>query len=200
MMIQKSTRRLVASGNSETEGRGKIGPHNLHISADCVPHMEKVFSFVRQRYGQNLLRVEHCAFLEVIRLFQSVGCARSKHQYPTVVQTESEIISLEAGLRMDGLPALDLVECGDRSVTFIEEYRITTRNHESKGQQQSSVSHSSTESEIMSLDAGLRMDGLLALDLWDIVVEVLRSTNNTVRPNHNGIEETRARPKSKAKT
>ena len=40
---------------------------------------------------------------------------------------------------------------------------------------QTSVSHSSTESEIISLDAGLRMDGLPALDLWDIVIEVLRS-------------------------
>ena len=30
-----------------------------------------------------------------------------------------------------------------------------------------SVSHSSTESEIISLDAGLRMDGTPALDLWD---------------------------------
>ena len=44
------------------------------------------------------------------------------------------------------------------------------------------------------------MDGLLALDLWDRVIEVLRSTNNTVKPNHNGIEETRARPTSQAKT
>ena len=32
---------------------------------------------------------------------------------------------------------------------------------------QTSVSHRSTESEIISLDAGLRMNGLLALDLWD---------------------------------
>ena len=31
---------------------------------------------------------------------------------------------------------------------------------------QTSVSHSSAESEIISLGAGLRMDGLLALDLW----------------------------------
>ena len=31
---------------------------------------------------------------------------------------------------------------------------------------QTSLSHSSTESEIISLDAGLRMDGSLALDLW----------------------------------
>ena len=35
----------------------------------------------------------------------------------------------------------------------------------------------------MSLDAELRMDGLLALDLWDVVSEVLRS-NNTKTPSH----------------
>ena len=57
---------------------------------------------------------------------------------------------------------------------------------------QSSVSHSSTESEIISLDARLRMDGLLALDLWDIVIEVLRSTNNNVQAKHTSIQETGA--------
>ena len=46
---------------------------------------------------------------------------------------------------------------------------------------QTSVSHSSTESEIISLDAWLRMDGIPALDLWDVVIEVLRSTNDTAR-------------------
>ena len=60
---------------------------------------------------------------------------------------------------------------------------------------QSSVSHSSTESEIISLDAGLRVDGLLALDLWDMVIEVLRSTNDTVQTNHNGIWGIGAIPK-----
>ena len=35
---------------------------------------------------------------------------------------------------------------------------------------QTSVWHSSTESEIISLDAGLRMDGIPALDLWDPIV------------------------------
>ena len=48
---------------------------------------------------------------------------------------------------------------------------------------QTSVFHSSTEFEIVSLDAGLRMDGLPALDLQDIVIEVLRSTINTARQN-----------------
>ena len=32
---------------------------------------------------------------------------------------------------------------------------------------QTAVSHSSTESEIISLDTGLRLDGLPALELWD---------------------------------
>ena len=38
---------------------------------------------------------------------------------------------------------------------------------------QSSVSHSSTESEVISLDAGLRLDGNPVLDPWDLVKEVL---------------------------
>ena len=48
---------------------------------------------------------------------------------------------------------------------------------------QTSVSHSSTESEIISLDAGLRMDGLPALDLWDVVSEVLRSSKSAKNTN-----------------
>ena len=48
------------------------------------------------------------------------------------------------------------------------------------------VSHSSTETEIISLDAELRLDGLLALELWDLIVSVLRNmtqtTERTVRP------------------
>ena len=44
---------------------------------------------------------------------------------------------------------------------------------------QTSVSHSSTESEIISLDAGLRMDGILPLDLWDLIVAVLGNTNQS---------------------
>ena len=43
---------------------------------------------------------------------------------------------------------------------------------------QTSVSHSSTESEIISLDAGLRLDGIPALDLWDLIVAVLHGNTN----------------------
>ena len=38
---------------------------------------------------------------------------------------------------------------------------------------QTAVSHSSTESEIISLDTGLRLDGLPALELWDLIISVL---------------------------
>ena len=41
---------------------------------------------------QNLLRVEHCAFLEAIRLFQSVGCVRNKLQFRTVQQNQKSFL------------------------------------------------------------------------------------------------------------
>ena len=44
---------------------------------------------------------------------------------------------------------------------------------------QTSVSHSSTESQIVSLDAGLRLDGIAALDLWDLFVSVFGNTTQT---------------------
>ena len=51
---------------------------------------------------------------------------------------------------------------------------------------QTSVSHSSTESELISLDAGLRLDGIPALDSWDLIVLVLGNTTQnhgrTVQP------------------
>ena len=43
---------------------------------------------------------------------------------------------------------------------------------------QTSVSHSSTESEIISLDAGLRLDGLPALELWDLIISVLGNASH----------------------
>ena len=44
---------------------------------------------------------------------------------------------------------------------------------------QTSYSHSSTESEIISLEAGLRLDGIHALDLWDLIVLVFGNTIQT---------------------
>ena len=51
---------------------------------------------------------------------------------------------------------------------------------------QTSVSHCSTEAEVISRDAGLRMEGIHALDLWDSVIEVFQTspkqTNKTRDP------------------
>ena len=46
---------------------------------------------------------------------------------------------------------------------------------------QTSISHSSTESKIISLDAVLRMDGIPALDLWDLDIEVLHFSSNQIQ-------------------
>ena len=45
-------------------------------------------------------------------------------------------------------------------------------------EKQISVSHSSTEAETISLNAGLRLDGKPALDLWDLIVLVLHGNTN----------------------
>ena len=41
------------------------------------------------------------------------------------------------------------------------------------GMQETDVSHSSTEAEVMSLDIGLRLEALFALKFWDIVIDAL---------------------------
>ena len=43
---------------------------------------------------------------------------------------------------------------------------------------QTSVSHSSTEAEIISLDAGSRVECIPALTFWDLVIEVFHSVPN----------------------
>ena len=60
---------------------------------------------------------------------------------------------------------------------------------------QTSASHCSTESEFISLVAGLRMDSIPALDLWDLVIEVLRSSKKTDQ-----FGETRGETRSKGNT
>ena len=52
-----------------------------------------------------------------------------------------------------------------------------------------SVSHS-LQNRNFFLDAGLRMDGMPALDLGDIVIEVLRSAKDNIQPKHTSHQET----------
>ena len=58
---------------------------------------------------------------------------------------------------------------------------------------QTAVSHSSTESEIISLDTGLRLDGLPALELWDLIVSVFgnvsRVSDRSGQPDNDVISK-----------
>ena len=49
--------------------------------------------------------------------------------------------------------------------------------------QETAVSHSSTEYEIISLDTGLRLDGLPALELWVLIVSVFWKRDSDFRQN-----------------
>ena len=64
---------------------------------------------------------------------------------------------------------------------------------------QTSVSHSSTESEIISLDTGLRLDGLTALELWDLIVSVLgnvpRVSDNPGKPENDAHKRQKSHSK-----
>ena len=55
---------------------------------------------------------------------------------------------------------------------------------------QTSVSHSSTEAETISLDAGLRTDVIPALDFWDLVKEVFHSSPNQLNNTKDQVRNT----------
>ena len=65
------------------------------------------------------------------------------------------------------------------------ESSVYLRESKARSLKLTSVSHRSTESDVISLDAGLCMDGITALDLWDLVFEVLHSSLNQPRARGN---------------
>ena len=89
---------------------------------------------------QDPLLEEHCAFLEVIRLFQLSSMCK-KQTSVAHSSTESEIISLDTGLRLDRLLALelsDLIVFVFGSVSHVSDRsgqpdNDVKRNHESQG-------------------------------------------------------------------
>ena len=64
---------------------------------------------------------------------------------------------------------------------------------------QTAVSHSSTESEIISLDTGLRLDGLPALELWDLMVSVLGNVSRVSDRSRQPDNDVHKRHKSQKK-
>ena len=78
----------------------KTLPNNADWDCFKTPILQEILRIQKKH------QVEHCVFLEVIHLFQSVGCVRNKLHFRS--SSESEIISLDTGLRWDGIHALDL--------------------------------------------------------------------------------------------
>ena len=64
---------------------------------------------------------------------------------------------------------------------------------------QTAVSHSSTESEIISLDTGLRLDGLLALELRDLIVYVFGSVSQISDRTGRLVNDVKRHQKSQGK-
>ena len=53
-----------------------------------------------------------------------------------------------------------------------------SRNFKKNEREQTWVPHNTTQSELISVDASLRLDGIPAFDLWDLVIDVLHSQSN----------------------
>ena len=64
---------------------------------------------------------------------------------------------------------------------FVNFRRSTLCSNELDVQEATALSHSSKESEVPSLDDGLRIDGIPAIDLWDLVLHVLHSSSSSMR-------------------
>ena len=64
---------------------------------------------------------------------------------------------------------------------------------------QTAVSQSSTESESISLDTGLRLDGLPALELWDLIVSVFGSVSQISDRTGQPVNDAKKHQKSQGK-
>ena len=64
---------------------------------------------------------------------------------------------------------------------------------------QTAVAHSSTESEIISLETGLRLDGLPALELWDLIASVLGNVSRVPERSGKHDNDVHKRHKSQMK-
>ena len=65
---------------------------------------------------------------------------------------------------------------------------------------QTAVSHSSSEAEIIALDAGFRLEGLPALQLWEIVIEVFQHHSDNkekAKKNKAHVSDTKVSAKKK---
>ena len=117
----------------------------------------------------------------------ALGCEYRQHC--CVVNTAQQC---RLGLFQDSDSAGDLEDSkitSGRTLYFFGSHTFVPINWMCK--KQTAVSHNSAESEIISMDTKLRLNGLPALELWDLIVSVLgnisRVSDRTGKPE-SGIE------------
>ena len=110
------------------------------------------------------------------RLFSYIHHACEYKQYCYVGNTAKQC---RLGLFQDSHFAGDLEDSkSDSGGTLCVFWKSYIDSNKLDVYETNTVSRSSTESEIMSLDGGLRMDGLPALVLWDLIVTVLHGNTH----------------------
>ena len=108
------------------------------------------------------------------RLSRLISYIHHKCEYKQYCHVGNNAKQCRLGLFQDSDFAGDLEDSKSTSggtLCIFGSYTFVPRSWMFK--KQTSVSHSSTESEIISLDAGLSLDGIPALDLRDLIVAVL---------------------------
>ena len=122
---------------------------------------------------QNQHQEEFCAFSEVTHLYRSVGCARNRHARHTVQQSLKVLLLMQVSAWTE-FPRLSLglgnsrvaLKFKSQTMSFgiVSRLLLYGRSRRFKIDFRWDTVHSSTGSEIISLDAGLRTDGIPALD------------------------------------
>ena len=75
--------------------------YNLYCCVAKYCQTMQIGTVSRLRFLQEILRIQnshqvvHCAFLEVIHLFQSIGCVRIKLQFRTVQQNQKSFLWMQ---------------------------------------------------------------------------------------------------------
>ena len=131
---------------------------NLHEQSPYGPELVTdaglvwSLTFITRVNSNNIVMWEHCTTMQIGTVFRTL----------ILLEIVEDSESTSGGLL-----------CIFGSHTFVPRSWMCKK--------QTSVSHSSTEAEITFLDAGLRMDGNPALDLWDLVIEVFHSSPNQLK-------------------
>ena len=162
---------VVQAGHPRYTGARKGRPWVAHILLHDRRPPDRRQVLRQTCFQQNKYRQTCCQRREVLTDTCILSMWGTQHSTADLVYSKTQ--TLLATLRTQNQPQMVfLFFFGSR--TFVPVSWMCKK--------QTSVSHSSTESEVIFLDAGLRMDGLLSLDLLDVVIELLRSTSNTKKP------------------